>query len=260
MKKILLLSVFFGLTAGWQVIGQTASKTSKPAAGAPPSMHLKVYEQAMQASDASTAILSLNYYLVEKGNNNVYADTLAMLYMQQGAVAQAYYWANLRLQQTPDNDNLSELKGLALDKLQQPKEAISVFEKLFAKTKNPYHGYKLMEMQYGIKRLQECLSTAEVTERLTFKPEYLMTYSFGEQMGRTYLQAGVHNIHALALYDLDRKAEAKQYFERALALDSSFALAKQNLQAMQTLESNGGNAPATPVKPSTPAPAAIKQN
>ena len=68
-----------------------------------------------------------------------------------------------------------------------------------------------------------------------------MTYNVGQQTGRTYLQAGVYNIHALALYDLDKKAEAKAYFEKALALDSSFVLARQNLEAMRSLESGGKN-------------------
>lgn len=254
MKKqltLLICGALFGVSVSAQS-NQTGSKNPKPTPASAPSLHLSVYEQAMQASDASTAILALNYYLAERGTQSVYADTLAMLYMQQNAFAQSYYWANLRLEQTPQNDNLAELKGLALDKLQQPKEAISVFEKLFAKTKNPYHGYKLMEMQYGIKRLQECLATAEATERLTFKPEFLMTYSFGEQVGRTYLQAGVHNIHALALYDLDRKDEARQFFQKALALDSSFALAKQNLQALNQLEATKAAPAVAPVSKQVP--------
>jgi tetratricopeptide (TPR) repeat protein len=264
MKKRLTLFVcgaLLSVCAHAQTNNASSSKSTKqPSAGAP-SLHLSVYEQAMQASDASTAILALNYYLIEQGKNSVYSDTLAMLYMQQGAYTQAYYWANLRLEQTPQNDNLAELKGLALDKLQQPKEAITVFEKLFAKTRNPYHGYKLMEMQYGIKRLQECLATAEATEKLPFKPEFLMTYTFGEQVGRTYLQAGVHNIHALALYDLDRKDEARQFFQKALSLDSSFALAKQNLEAVNALAQAKAQPEVTPAGKSVPnASPANKQN
>ena len=121
-----------------------------------------------------------------------------------------------------------------------PKEAIDIFENLFGKTKSPYHAYKLMELQYGIKRLAECLATAQAAEKLEYKPDFLMTYTAGQQTGRTYLQAGVYNIHALALYDLDKKPEAKTYFEKALALDSTFVLAKQNLEAMQSLETGAG--------------------
>ena len=131
------------------------------------------------------------------------------------------------------------MKGLSLEKLQQPKEAITAFEKLYAKTQNPYHAYKLMELQYSIKRLAECIATALSAEKLTYKPEYVMTYNVGEQVGRTYLQAGVFNIHGLALYDLDRKAEGKAYFERAVALDSNFVLARQNLEAIKTMENKG---------------------
>ena len=204
-----------------------------------PNPHLKVFNLAIASGDANTAITALNYFITEQGANTIYADTLAMLYMQQGSFSQSYFWANKRLEITPDNNTLLELKGISLDKLQQPKEAIDIFEKLFAKTQSPYHAYKLMELQYGIKRLSECLATAMAAEKLAFKPENLMTYNIGQQTGRTYLQAGVFNIHALALYNLDKKAEAKVYFEKALALDSTFALAKQNLEAMSAAE-NGG--------------------
>jgi len=234
-KKFLLPVIAFLLTAA--VFAQSKKITQAPIPKLNP--HLKVFNLAIASGDANTAITALNYFITEQGTNTAYADTLAMLYMQQGAFSQSYYWANKRLETTPDNNTLLELKGISMDKLQQPKEAIDIFEKLFVKTQSPYHAYKLMELQYGIKRLSECLATAVAAEKLAFKPEYLMTYNIGQQTGRTYLQAGVFNIHALALYDLDKKAEAKVYFEKALALDSTFALAKQNLEAMSAAE-NGG--------------------
>lgn len=204
------------------------------------SPHLKVFEQAITCGDANTATIALNYYLAETGSNASYADTLAMLYMQQGAYPQCYYWVTKRMEVKPDDKNLMELKGICLDKLQQPKEAIEVFEKLFKATKSPYHAYKLMELQYGIKRLSECLETAQAAEKLIYQPSFVMTYNVGQQTGRTYLQAGVYNIHALALYDLDKKSEAKSYFEKALALDTSFLLARQNLEALRAIETGGG--------------------
>ncbi len=230
IKNCIAGCFFVLLSAG---AGAQTKKADAPARMNP---HLKVFNLAIASGDASTAINALHYYLTESGEDNPYADTLAMLYMQQGAFAQCYYWADKRLQVKKEDNTLLELKGISLDKLNQPKEAIDIFEKLFVRSKSPYHAYKLMELQYSIKRLAECLATAEAAEKLAYKPEMLMTYNFGQQTGRTYLQAGVYNIHALTLYDLDRKADAKQFFEKALALDSSFALAKQNLQALQSLE------------------------
>jgi tetratricopeptide (TPR) repeat protein len=218
-------------------VAQPKKQTTTPSKSNP---HLKVFNLAIASGDANAATTALNYYLSEQGSNNIYGDTLAMLYMQQGAFPQCYYWAQKRLESKPDDNTLLELKGICLDKLQQPKEAIDIFEKLFKRTQSPYHAYKLMELQYGIKRLAECLATAQAAEKLTFKPDFLMTYNVGQQTGRTYLQAGVYNIHALALYDLDKKAEAKTYFEKALAMDSTFALAKQNLDAMLSIESGAG--------------------
>ena len=235
-KKILLLTILIvyfvcGLSQVKKIVVQPGLKVNP---------HIKVFDLAIASGDASTAATALNYFISEQGSNTVYADTLAMLYMQQGAFAQCNYWANKRLEVNPENTTLLELKGICLDKLQQPKEAIEIFEKLFKKTQSPFHAYKLMELQYGIKRLSESLATAIAAEKLTFKPEFIMSYTLGQQTGRTYLQAGVYNIHALSLYDLDKKADAKIYFEKALALDSTFALAKQNLDALKSLEASGG--------------------
>jgi tetratricopeptide (TPR) repeat protein len=234
------------------------AQPGKKPAPAPKNPHLDVFYQALRAGDASTCILSLNYYVSGLGGNTPYADTLAMLYLQQGAYAQCYHWANRRLALSPEDASLMEMKAVCLDKMQQPTEAIALFEKLFKKTQSPFHAYKLMELQYGIKRLMECVNTAIAAEKLTYKPEYIIPYVIGEQSGRTYLQAGVYNIHALALYDLDRKADAKMYFEKALALDSTFALAKQNLLAMRAAESGAGKS----VQQNAPqgAPPANKQN
>ncbi len=243
MKKIMVavLSLF--------LCGSAISQAGKTGVAAKTNPHLKVFYQAANSGDVGTAISALNYYVAEQGANTVYEDTLAMLYMQQGAYVQCYYWADKRSKVKPDDNALMEMKGICLDKLQQPKEAIAIFEKLYSKTQSPYHAYKLMELQYGIKRLAECLATAINVEKQTFKPGYTMTYNVGEQTGRTYLQAGIFNIHGLALYDLDRKPEARQYFEKALALDSNFLLPRQNLEAMNSIEAgankvkNGTNPP-----------------
>ena len=233
MKNFFFVSVtLFFWTVAFSQVGKITATPAKNNA------HLKVYNQAMTSGDISTAIIALNYYITEQGSNNPFGDTLVMLYMQQGAYAQCYYWAEKRLQVKPDDNGLMEIKGICLDKLQQPKEAIAIFEKLYAKTQNPFHAYKLMELQYSIKRLAECVATANSAEKLQYKPEYVVAYNVGDQTGRTYLQAGMFNIHALALYDLDKKAEAKTYFERAVALDSNFVLARQNLDAVNK-EANG---------------------
>ncbi len=214
--------------------------------------HLAVFQQALLSGDAVTAISALNYYITEQNGNTPYADTLAMLYMQQGAFVQCYYWADKRLALKPEDVALMEMKAMCLDKLQQPTEAITLFDKLFKKTNSPFHAYKLMELQYGLKRLLECVATAQAAERLQFKPEYIIPYSVGEQSSRTYLQAGIFNIHALALYDLDKKADAKAYFEKAVALDSNFVLAKQNLEAVKAMEAAPNKSVTNPtVNPST---------
>ena len=241
MKKVILVSIVSVLSANCIAQG---SKAVPAVSG---NQHLKVFKQSAASGDLTTSIAALSYYVADQGVNSVYEDTLAMLYLQQNSYIQCYYWADKRLKAKPDDLILMEMKGICLDKLNQPKEAIALYEKLYARTKSPYHAYTLMELQYGIKRLAECMATSASTEKLEFKPDFTMSYNAGEKMGRTYLQAGIYNITGLALYDLDRKAESKKYFEKALALDSNFVLAKQNLEAIKSLESGinkvnpGGN-------------------
>ena len=209
--------------------------------------HLRVFNQAIAVNDLPTATTALNYQLAEHGVDNVYADTLAMLYMQQGLYPQCEYWVNKRLEKSPENRTLLEMKGVCLEKSGRTKEAIPVFEKLFSAGRNPYHAYQLMELQYAIKRLTECAETAQEAETLAFRPEYRMTYSVGKQTATTQLEAGIYNIHALALFDLGNKTEARKYLEKALAVDSTFALARQNLNALLSLESENsgkGKSPA----------------
>ena len=253
MKRIVVFAV--GLLNCALVTAQAGKANTQQVKNNP---HLKVFNQSVTSGDINTAVMALNYYVSGDGANSVYEDTLAMLYMQQGSYVQCFYWADKRLKAKPEDNALMEMKAICLDKLQQPKESIALFEKLYNKTQSPYHAYKLMELQYGIKRLAECLGTALSVEKQTIKPEYTMTYNAGEQMGRTYLQAGIYNIHALALYDLDKKAEARTYFEKALALDSTFLLARQNLQALDAIESGANKV--NPDKPSTQASPANKQD
>jgi tetratricopeptide (TPR) repeat protein len=248
MKKIIFVSVVVVLSVN------CFAQAGKAVTTASANTHLKVFKQSAASGDLTTGITALGYYVADQGANTVYEDTLAMLYLQQNAYVQCYYWADKRLKVKPEDLTLMEMKGICLDKLNQPKEAIAIYEKLYAKTKSPYHAYTLMELQYGIKRLAECLATSGSTEKLEFKPDFTMTYNAGEQTGRTYLKAGIYNITGLALYDLDKKAESKLYFEKALALDSNFVLAKQNLAAIKSIESGankvnpGGNG-----NPSSPA-------
>ncbi|MBL7701190.1 MAG: hypothetical protein JNM14_02975 [Ferruginibacter sp.] len=247
MKKLISLSLASFLAFNCFAQG---NKTAPASA----SQHVKVFKQAVGSGDVATAITALSYYVADQGANSVYEDTLAMLYLQMNSYGQCYYWADKRLKVKPDDLALIEMKAICLEKMNQPKESIALYEKLYARTKSPYHAYTLMELQYAIKRLQECLATAASTERLEFKPDFVMTYNAGEQMGRTYLKAGIYNITGLALYDLDKKADAKLYFEKALALDSNFVLAKQNLEAMKAIASGANKAnPAGNNNPVSPA-------
>ena len=91
MKKI--VSVSFCVLLSVLCFSQAGKKL--PAASSS-NAHLKVFDLALSTGDINTAITALNYYITDQGAGNKYVDTLAMLYMQQGAFAQCLFWADKR--------------------------------------------------------------------------------------------------------------------------------------------------------------------
>ena len=120
MKKIIFVSVISFFTANCFAQG------SKPVPASAGNQHLKVFKQSATSGDLATGITALSYYVADQGANTVYEDTLAMLYLQQNSYVQCYYWADKRLKVKPDDLTLMEMKGICLDKLNQPKEAIAI--------------------------------------------------------------------------------------------------------------------------------------
>ena len=124
MKKIIFVFLVSFLSANCLAQGGKATVSASS------NQHIKVFKQAASSNDLSTAITALSYYVADQGANAVYEDTLAMLYLQQNAYVQCYYWADKRLKVKPEDLTLMEMKAICLDKLNQPKESIGLYEKL----------------------------------------------------------------------------------------------------------------------------------
>ena len=122
-----MLSVLLGVVLCVSAFSQVNKNVPVTAKSNP---HLKVFDMALVTGDVNTAITALNYYITEQGSNNPYADTLAMLYMQQGSFAQCYYWADKRLAAKPDDNGLLEMKGICLEKLNDYDNALAAYVEL----------------------------------------------------------------------------------------------------------------------------------
>lgn len=202
--------------------------------------HIEVYKNALKAEDYSSAITALNYIVAIDSNSN-YKDSLAVLYYLSGKYHQSIYWSNKILLKTPNNIGIIEIKAASLKQTNQSILAISEYEKLIKLEQNPIYVFNLIELQYQMKRLYECIATTQTIENLTFKSEMKYHYEgLGEDKKSysTLLKASMYNYQGLALYELGSKDLAMISFQESLRLDSTFIHAKENLKIVTTELSN----------------------
>ncbi|MBC3795277.1 tetratricopeptide repeat protein [Spirosoma utsteinense] len=170
-RVLTALALFSGIMGGF-VTGAVA-QTEKPVST--PSPHLMVFEQARQLGDVNTAIMSLHQLLIaDKEKYASYTDTLALLYFDARNYAVCNTLCTLLLAKKPDKTVLMELKAASLRQLGQAVESADLYGQLFTKTKNRMVGVELMQLQLGLKRLNECLQT---TDRVISRLVVMVTMS-----------------------------------------------------------------------------------
>lgn len=228
MKKIILsISLLFGLTL-------LAQKSTKQPESTPVSFQKGVFKQALTYSDASTAINSLHNIIALEGSTSTYKDSLAILYYKIGNYASSYLISKELLQTKPEDLQLLEIEANSLQNLGSGKEATEVFENLFAKTKNMYHGYQLANLQYSIKRLAEAKVTVE--KALACEPIEKATLRTPIDKTNTQdvpLKAVVYNLKGMINFDLKDNESAKKAFEESLKIMPEYVVAKENLSYLE---------------------------
>lgn len=213
------------------ITGQSQTPSLKPASTITKN-HLQVYRNAVNCGDYTTAIMALNYVVVESKNGK-YLDSLAYLYYFSNNFNQSIYWCSEALKFRPNDISLLELKATNLKHTKQIFLAIEIYEYLMKISPSPIFAFNLIELQYTAKRLYECLLTTNLTESLSFKNDMKYSYKINESsIYSTPLKAAIYNYKGLVLLDLKDTLQAKTAFETALSIDSTFILAKNNLSSL----------------------------
>jgi len=190
----------------------------------------EVYRQAMQNSDTDIAIQALYDIIAVQPSQQHWQDSIALLYVQQKAYRQAIRVSDKKLQTMPDDTLMLKVQAISYKALGNSKNALEAYEKLYPLTKNIYHLYEIATTQYGMTRLQECLQTAQSIHRHPELGAAKVNLNFNKQQQVVPLKAATYNIQGVVAKDLDKKSEAKTFFEQALQVFPDFALAKGNLE------------------------------
>lgn len=230
------------LTLGFIFIINVFSQNTTTRTGSyNPKSHLQVYRNAVSCGDYSTAVVALNYVVADSKKGQYY-DSLAYLYYFTGNYHQSIYWCNEAIKYKNSDIGLLELKATCLKQTKQIFKAIEVYEQLMKINPSPVFAFNLLELQYMIKRLYECLITTNMAESLDFKNDMVYSYKLDENSTHsTPLKAAFYNYKGLVLLELKDSLQARTAFENALSLDSNFILAKNNLLAVRPVTDKDKN-------------------
>jgi len=198
------------------------------------SSHKKeVYRQAMQNGDYEVATQAIYDILATQPSEDAWQDSLALLYAQQKAYPQALKISEQQIAKNPTDTLMLKVQALSYKSLGNPKKSLEAYEKLYPLTQNVYHLYEIATIQYSMTRLQECLVTAQSLHKHEGLGEARINLNFNQQNQVVPLKAAVYNIQGVVAKDLDKQAEARNFFEQALKIAPDFFLAKGNLDELK---------------------------
>lgn len=210
---------------------QKRKETSSAASTAMPSVAQKVFTQASTYGDALTQIFALHWRIATEGASFGLRDTLAQAYFQAGLYRQAIAVAEELLNEQPRNADLAELRAVSYFYLQDAKNALDAYEKLYSITQSPLHLYQVITLQFNLQRYGEC--QANIDKLLSIPESTQQTVRISTPEGQAQevpLRAAALNVRGVLLRLQKENAKAKAAFEEALRIFPDFLLAKGNLE------------------------------
>jgi tetratricopeptide (TPR) repeat protein len=208
--------------------------------------YLKVYSQALNYNDAAAAINALQNYIA-LDSNVAYKDTLAILYFTTKNYYSALLLSEEVFKAVPSNVDAKARTAECYDELGDPKTAVILFEEVVAKTKSPYHYYKLAVSQYQMKRTAEAeISARRAIADTNSKNMGVPFTSMDGSQQAVRVNAAAVNLLGVLQMDAKNYAEAKKFFQEALVMQPDFAGAKANLDVCDKNLKTGTKPPAKP--------------
>ena len=196
-----------------------------------------VYKNALKNYDIEVAKNAVYRILELEGEQSTYLDTLAYIYFKQQNYLSCLQVSNKILKQKEKKDIL-EFKAVSLEKLNDIKSAIDVYEKIYAINKDVVSAYKLAQLQQQLKRVAEAFTTLKSGENLKFPEKLSITFPTAKkgQAQNVPFKAAYYNLMALTAYDLHNYDMAIKYYDEALKVYPDFFLAKQNKAVVKMMK------------------------
>ncbi len=225
MKKITFYCIYFLFFSAILMPIQLAAQKNK---SLPDTTHnWSVYRNGLLFNDLDVAKNALFDLLVQQPENKGIYDSLAHLYFRMGAYAQAIQAG----EKANPTGAIKEITAYSLRNLGDIKTALPIFEELYKTTDTPENGYQVATMQYALKRYGECMETIE---KLKVNPDcktlkVVISTEQGDNNQVSYA-AAIENLTGVLYLEMGKPEMAKSAFEKAIAEEPDFNLAKKNLE------------------------------
>lgn len=222
MKKIVFVVVLFVSVIG---VAQNSAEVT---------LEISKMDQALKYGDKQIAVSKMYNIIALQGPESVYKDSLAYLYFNDRNYLSCFLVTNDILEKSPENFAILEMSAVSLEAIGAKDKAAEAYEKLFANDNRGYLGYKLAGLQYGMKKYEEAYAT--IIKAGKTPVDTISTFSF--KVNDNYSQdvpmaPSIAYLEGVIAEALEKKAEAKAAYERALLGFPDFVLVKDSLSNLE---------------------------
>ena len=193
---------------------------------------LALYNKAKKYNDAAVIKQSLFEILVFNPNDSSAMRSLAVLYFNNTNYTSGILVGLDFLEKYPNNEIALEIVALSYEKLMLYDKAVEYYEKLWLKTENINVQYQMAYLQYAIKRFAEALANLDMLDTKVKDEDKLRLNKSDGIVQEVPFKAAIFNLKGLIAVAQDKKEEAKEYFNKAIALAPDFEMAKKSLEAL----------------------------
>ncbi len=239
LGRLIVLCILLCYNLGFaQDVKVKKVKKTNPNKSLNENLHVKVYRQSIQKGDLNTAIVSLNYYLIENKSNIEYKDTLALMYAQNRQYDISYKLVKEIQESGRSSDLITEIFAVSANALNQTVEAADAYQKLYSNSKNIQHGYALLQLQQQLKRVKEAQVTCNslMADTTINQVSLSVLNEKNKKEINVPFRAVLYNINGLLEYENKAYMESIESFKKALELAPEYEIAAQNLKTITAIK------------------------
>ena len=226
MKRAISICVFI-LAMTFQGYGQETQKEDQI------KMEKRIAQLARKVGDPGVVTNSYYRLIAMEGENSKYKDSLTYFYFSARKYASSFMMADEVLKREPDHLDMLEIKAVSLEAIGALDKSAEVYEKLYGLTKSNFYGYNLAKLQLTTKKPEEAYKTIKEVETLNDTGEYTINFVINQNHTQPVeLIAAIPYLKGVIEQELEKPAEAKTSFEKALKIQPEFVLAKEKLESL----------------------------